>query len=419
MYILRLNRYQPRVVRALARIAAARAIIENAAILPAQEDILRKAANVGSVHYSNIIEGNELPLIEAARAVDHKLEPSTKAKLELVNYVNALEFIERKAAEGAITYTPAFLKELHGVLTRGLGKEETRFKPHHEGEWRDGRVVVRDAVMVYHIAPGDNQQEVGELMQERLDWITSRRGSDEYLPSILAAIAHFEVAEVHPFADYNGRIARLFGHAVLVREGVVQRRIFSPERYYAEDRDAYYAALRAIKRERHLDAWVAYFTEGLAHEMERAVELVQRVNAQTLALPLPVQLTTHQESIVAELTAGGKATITRAEAERLTGLKKVQTASALATLVDAGVLVRRGSGPKQRYELAVRPTRTRPGPIATWTDEKIENELRGLSKRLGHWPTIKEFRSTGSMALYQAASKAGGIRRWKGRVTDS
>jgi hypothetical protein len=63
---------------------------------------------VGSVHYSNVIEGNELPMLEAARAVDHELESDTKAKLELVNYVAALDFIDDRQSAGSITYTRRF-----------------------------------------------------------------------------------------------------------------------------------------------------------------------------------------------------------------------------------------------------------------------------------------------------------------------
>jgi Fic family protein len=199
---------------------------------------------VGSVHYSNVIEGNELPMLEAARAVDHELESDTKAKLELVNYVAALDFIDDRQSAGSITCTPAFLKELHGVMSRGLGRPGTRFEPRHEGDWRDGRVEVGDALAVYHVAPGESHTEVDALMAERLEWLESKRSNSEYLPPIIAAVAHFEVAEVHPFADYNGRSARLFAHGVLVREGYDNRRLFSPERYCADDRDSYRSTAR-------------------------------------------------------------------------------------------------------------------------------------------------------------------------------
>ena len=66
--------------------------------------------------------GNELPLLEAARAVDRELKPDTTAKVELVNYVAALDFIDERQAAGTVAYNSAFLKKLHGVVSRGLGR---------------------------------------------------------------------------------------------------------------------------------------------------------------------------------------------------------------------------------------------------------------------------------------------------------
>jgi Fic family protein len=152
-------------------------------------------------------------------------------------------------------------------MSRGLGRPGTRFEPRHEGDWRDGRVEVGDALAVYHVAPGESHTEVDALMAERLEWLESKRSNSEYLPPIIAAVAHFEVAEVHPFADYNGRSARLFAHGVLVREGYDNRRLFSPERYCADDRDSYFAALRAIKRTRNLNEWLTYFAQGTSHRV--------------------------------------------------------------------------------------------------------------------------------------------------------
>ncbi|MGH8010805.1 MAG: Fic family protein, partial [Candidatus Binatia bacterium] len=279
VYIPAFTRYPAAIMQAFGRIERARGVIENAPILPAQEEILRQDARVGSIHYSNLIEGNELPRVEALRAVKHELDPTDRAKLELVNYVAVLEFIEQAHREETIAYSPEFLLHLNGVLTKGLGREGTRFLPHHEGAWRDGDIVVADAIQVYHEGPP--AEEVPHLVAERLGWLEGKRLIDEYPGPILAGVAHFEINEVHPFADYNGRAARLFAVAVLYREGFMSRRLFSPERYYAEDKDAYYQALRAIKRTRNLNDWLGYYVTGLATEFERVAEKVVELSRLT------------------------------------------------------------------------------------------------------------------------------------------
>lgn len=419
LYIPAFRRYPASVVRAIERIATARGTIERARMLPAQEDLLRRDAKIGSVHYSNVIEGNELSELEAQRAVEHELDRTTKAKVELVNYVAALEWIDEQHAQDAIVYTPDFLKQLHGVLTRGLGRPDARFKPHHEGEWRDGDVVVRNALKTYHVAPPHEQ--VDKLMGDRLDWLENKRTSGEYFGPILAAIGHFEVAEVHPFADYNGRAARAFAVAILIREGTMSRRLFSPERYYAENRDAYFDALRAIKTARNLDTWIEYYVTGLAEEFERIAARVDELNAVTGAMESTVQLSRHQEKIVAALTAGGRRDVTRAEVEVLTGLGKTASYAELNQLVEAGVLEVLGGSTRTAYRLPSRlrsatpTTGRRPGrrgPRARWTEDRIRTELSNFANELGRMPRRADFEAAGRTALYIAASKAGGLRRW-------
>jgi hypothetical protein len=63
------RRYTPECADLLSRIRAARAIIETLPIPPAQEDELRKEALVGTIHYSTLIEGNTLGLVEALQVL--------------------------------------------------------------------------------------------------------------------------------------------------------------------------------------------------------------------------------------------------------------------------------------------------------------------------------------------------------------
>src|SRR3954447_24409937 len=103
------------------RIERALAVIARASLLPAAADQLRASAKAGTVHYSTLIEGNELPLVEAELAARGELTPDTRAKAELVNYVAALDLLDRRDADAGLLLTPEFLLELHGVLMKGLG----------------------------------------------------------------------------------------------------------------------------------------------------------------------------------------------------------------------------------------------------------------------------------------------------------
>ena len=411
------RRYDPVVVEALGRIERARGIIDSTQVLPAQEDILRRAALVGSVHYSNLIEGNELPLIEALRAVDEELAPTDRSKLELVNYVEALKFIERRQRAGTIAYNPEFLKELHGVLTKGLGRPSSGgrgFQPHHEGAWRDGQVVVGDALAIYHMPPPNDA--VPGLMDARLDWLERKRTSDEYPVPIVAAVAHFEIAEVHPFADYNGRAARLFETAIFFRENFIARRLFSPERFYAENRDAYLEALRAFQRTRNLNDWLPYYAGGLAQEFERVAERVQRLNRVTQALSLPLQLTSVQERAVADLTTGQKSEIRPGAFAAEIAVARDRVSSDLNELERLGILRAEGTTRNRRFTLRHPRTGPRTGTAGRprrWDEPRIRAELTVLVADVGGWPSRKDFEAAGRLGLYVAMSRHGGVKRWR------
>jgi Fic family protein len=266
---------------------------------------------------------------------------------------------------------------------------------------------------VYHIAP--DPRNVPALMDARLDWLEQKRTSADYPPPILAALAHFEIAEVHPFADYNGRTARLFATAVFYREGFLDRPLFSPERYYAEDKDEYYAALRAIKRTRHLDEWLTYFVTGLAVELERIAAKVRDLNAVTRALPLPIQLTTGQERAIAALTAEGRRDLTIRDYVELAAVSSRTASRELNALVEADVLRAHGSTRDRRFVLVAHGV-SRGGRPRAWSDERITRELLELADELGAWPSYRDFAAARKLGLYAAVHRRGGLDAWAQRL---
>src|SRR5690349_20184753 len=217
----RYRRYTPEMASAFVRISTSLGEIRGARVPPAVADQLRVSARVGTVHYSNLIEGNELPVIEAARAARGELTPDTRAKMELVNYVAALDFIDDRVADRT-ELTPELLKTLHGITTRGLGRDrDPHFQPHHEGAWRDGVALVVDRLTNQVMHEGPPASEVPERMQSMFEWLAARFERDDEPPYILAGVMHYGITDVHPFADGNGRVARLFQVLLLMLAGVL------------------------------------------------------------------------------------------------------------------------------------------------------------------------------------------------------
>jgi hypothetical protein len=59
---------------------------------------------VGTIHYSTLIEGNRLGILEAARAARGELDRTTKAEIELVNYVDALNELDRRLEADGLAF---------------------------------------------------------------------------------------------------------------------------------------------------------------------------------------------------------------------------------------------------------------------------------------------------------------------------
>ena len=131
------QRFTPEATALLMRISTALGAIAGARVLPAIADELRASARVGTVHYSNLIEGNELPVIDAERATRGALAPDTRAKIELVNYVAALDLLDARFDSGTLELTPEFLKRVYPRMKKALeylilqdGKDAGAVKPY-------------------------------------------------------------------------------------------------------------------------------------------------------------------------------------------------------------------------------------------------------------------------------------------------
>jgi Fic family protein len=413
------NRYTPEATDALARIAGARAQIDVSKIRPAVEDELRVSALAETVHYSTLIEGNELPIIEAERAARGSLDPDTKAKIELVNYVGALHYLDEQAERGGIEITPETILALHRKTTEGLGSEESpHFKPRHEGTWRDGiaQVVDRASGRVMHEGPPP--EEVSDRMAGLCAWVAEREDRPvDFPPPVIAGVAHYALTDIHPFADGNGRVARLLSAAILMRLGLISRRLFSFERYYAENRDAYYAALRSVRAETfNMNTWLEYFLTGLATEYERAAARIAGLQALGLGSSAPIELNTSQERGLLQLNLASLVEFRRADYERLAEVSRSTAGRDLRALEEKRLIVRRGKGAAARYRLRSSLGGERRGRKRTWTDERIESELRELWGEREDWPSVEEFRRADRLALYEAVRRYGGSRTWAERL---
>lgn len=103
-------------------------------------------------------------------------------------------------------------------------------------------------------------------------WINAQREQAELPAPIIAAIAHYQFATIHPYYDGNGRTARLLTNLVLHLAGYGLKGIYSLEEYYAQNLQGYYDALTVGpshnyylgRAEADISKWILFFCEGMA-----------------------------------------------------------------------------------------------------------------------------------------------------------
>ena len=337
-----------KILNNLTSIASAREIIEQSPFVPKWEAKLRRQALLHNTHSSTAIEGNKLTL-EQVEALSQGQETAgtPKDKQEVLNYLEALGKIPTLAKEGPIDLE--CLLEVHKILTR-----KVLDNPSDCGVFRNRQVYVSKQVfdatgfreeVVY--MPPDTAQ-VPELVAEFLEWLKAGKGVN---PVLLAGIAHYEIARIHPFIDGNGRTARLLAALVMYLSGFDHRRIFALDDPYDRDRPAYYAALGAVDKDtRDLTGWLEYFTDGVAYSVNEVKAAVLRSGIKVKKGSAPqVALTSRQMQIVELINARG--TIRNRDLQALFNISAQAVHKELSKLVELMIIKAQGQGRSLHYVL--------------------------------------------------------------------
>jgi Fic family protein len=172
-------------------------------------------------YYSNLIEGHDTRPIDIERALradlaaepkrrDLQLEAAAHIAVQAAIDTDVLDTTTRPSAL-ATTIHAQFYIRLPDSL-RWMEAPETRRRV----EVLPGRLRVDDVQVGRHIAPSPD--ELPGWMARFDDSAPERYGRAERLVAIAAA--HHRLLWIHPFADGNGRVARLLSHALMRRVGV-------------------------------------------------------------------------------------------------------------------------------------------------------------------------------------------------------
>ena len=212
--------------KAINLIAKISSQLERYAIRMEQEDTLRlrRANRIKTIHSSLAIEGNTLSEGEVQAVLEGKKVVAPLKEIQEVK--NAIKTYELYPKLNPFSVQDLLLA--HGTMMSGLVDEA--------GMFRKGGVGVFDGDKPIHIAPPADR--VRDLMSDLFGWLEN---ADDHL-LIRSCVFHYEFEFIHPFADGNGRIGRLWQSLILGRLNPIFEHLPVENMVYS-NQQAYYHAI--------------------------------------------------------------------------------------------------------------------------------------------------------------------------------
>jgi len=214
---------------------------------------LRKNNRIRSINSTLAIEENSLTF-EQTRAILQGKEISA-SQTEIRQVKNASAAYDES---GKIDpYSIDELKRLHGIMTKNTSVESGSYRIKDEGVITDGRGAF--------MAPPPSK--VPSLMSELFDWMSANR--DTVHPLILSSVFHYEFVFIHPFAEGNGCMARLWQNALLTKWNSAFH--YLPlEKAIQEFKDEYYSALDVSSSAGISTAFIEFMLEKIDETLKWA-----------------------------------------------------------------------------------------------------------------------------------------------------
>ena len=259
----------PEIVRYLQTIERIREALRHIDLSQEEHDRLRFRTQLHTTHYSTRIEGNRLTLKQTEGVLEgsKSIVGHERDMHEVRLYYNALKQVDEWVDEKS-DITEKRIQLLHARLFYGKEAEATPY--------RDGQNAVTDEnIQVIYWPP--KAGDVPTLMHELIEWINKKIST---LPvPVIAGIAHYQFATIHPYNDGNGRAARLLTSWILKKGGYGLEGLHVLEKFYVDDLQSYYDALKTHpepdyysgRHQADITPWITYFLKGIATTLETLI----------------------------------------------------------------------------------------------------------------------------------------------------
>lgn len=224
---------------------------------------LSRNNRIRSIHSSLKIEANSLSLSDVRDVINGHLVLGDKKEIQEVK--NAYVAYEKISEIDPTSISD--LKRIYGILTYRTARESGVFRKGNEGVFLGSECIF--------VAPPPHM--INELMRDLMQWVKENEGIIH--PLILSAIFHYEFVFIHPFADGNGRMARLWHTVILYR----WRNVFEYiplESQIERFQNEYYDAIAVCHTKGNSDIFIEFMLDMINQILDEVILQVNRSNAE-------------------------------------------------------------------------------------------------------------------------------------------
>ena len=289
---------------------------------------LRRSNRIRTIHGSLAIEQNTLSLEQVTAVLNgkHVLAPPK----DIAEVKNAYEIYER--LDELDPYSVEDLLAAHGIMTRGLVEESGVFRTRPVG-------VVDSEGHVLHF--GTLPQYVPDLVMELLDWAKI----SEVHMLVRSCVFHYELELIHPFADGNGRVGRLW-HTLLLSKWDPAFAWIPVESIIHDRQQEYYDAINTSNDAGESTVFIEFMLSAIKASLIEAIGTSDEISDGKMD-----KATLRWNKIQAYLKTHDH--ITNADVRELCGVSAATANRILAGLVVKGNLTKYHEGSHWAYKKAI------------------------------------------------------------------
>lgn len=217
---------------------------------------LRKSNQIKTIQASLSIEGNSLALDQIQSILEGKtvLAPHK----DIIEVKNAIELYKDLSVLNPLSILS--FKQAHKILLANLIPSN--------GKYREKGIGIFKGKEVAHVAPP--AKRVPELMQDLFNFL---KQGNEYSWLIKACIFHYELEFIHPFADGNGRMGRLWQQLILMNEDPIFKYL-SIESLIKKSQNEYYNVLAQCDKEAESTKFIEYSLQLISDVLDEHITTV-------------------------------------------------------------------------------------------------------------------------------------------------